>query len=195
MSTNNDARPAVGCDTEAIAAIGMRVRSLRAELGMTLQQLSAVAGVSQSMLSMVERGKASASIGTLFSVANALGVPASDLLSPDPVGSSGLLVRGDEQPIHELGDGVTWRVVRQDRIRGIEIAINEYAAGKGTTLSPIRHEGYEYGIVLEGCLTAEVGGVRYEMSAGDCIAFNSTEDHRLWNYGGVRTRALWIILR
>jgi len=178
----------------AIAAIGVRVRELRAERGLTLKTLSSAAGVSQSMLSLVERGKASASIGTLFSVASALGVKASDLFSEGPARQTGTVIRAADQPVYEIEQGVTWRVVRQDRARGVEIVINEYAPSTGSTRAPIHHEGYEYGVVLEGALTVELGGAQHIMRRGDTIGYNSAQNHKLWNYGRRRARALWIIV-
>lgn len=177
-----------------IAAIGQRVRELRGERGLTLQALSEAAGISQSMLSLVERGKASASIGTLFSIATALGVRASDLFDDDAAREhSGLVIRAAEQPLYEIEAGVTWRVVRRDRVRGLEIVVNEYAPGTGSTRSPIQHQGYEYGVVLDGALTIDINDTRHVLRRGDTIAYSSAKPHRLWNYGRTRTRALWII--
>jgi transcriptional regulator with XRE-family HTH domain len=176
-----------------IAAIGMRVRKIRTERGLTLEQLSQLAGVSQSMLSMVERGKAGASIGTLFSIATALGVVASDLFTEEGARDNPLVIRAAEQPVYEIEEGVTWRVVRRDRTRGVEIVINEYAPSTGSTQSPIQHEGYEYGVVLEGALTIDIDEARHVLRRGDTIAYSSSKRHKLWNYGRSRARALWII--
>lgn len=175
-----------------IAAIGARVRGMRTARKQTLQELSQSAGVSESMLSLIERGKASASIGTLFSIATALGVKASDLLDGS-VHPSSTVIAADEQPNYEIEPGVLWRVVRQDRARGIEIVINEYEPGTSTTRSPIRHNDYEYGIVLSGTLTVEVDGVSHVLKKGDTIAYNSQQGHRMWNDGRSRVCALWII--
>ncbi|HEY0439474.1 MAG TPA: cupin domain-containing protein [Xanthobacteraceae bacterium] len=196
MEAKEDVAEALASEhSMAIAAIGTRVRSLRQEKGLTLQQLSAAAGVSQSMLSLVERGKASASIGTLFSVATALGVPASDLLAEDPAPrQNGVVMRVSEQPLYEIEPGVTWRVVRHDRARGVEIVINEYEPETGSTQAPIHHQGYEYGVVLDGTLTVEIDGVRHVMRRGDSIAYSSSKNHKLWNYGRTRARALWMII-
>ena len=84
-----------------IEAVGARVRDFRVQKGMTLQQLGEATGVSQSMLSMVERGKASASIGTLMAVADALGVRMSDLLVTEEPARAGTVIRSAEQPIYE----------------------------------------------------------------------------------------------
>jgi transcriptional regulator with XRE-family HTH domain len=177
-----------------IEAIGARVRNYRMQKGMTLQQLSEASGVSQSMLSMVERGKTSASIGTLMAIADALGGRMSDLLVTEEPAPSREVIRLAEQPIYETDQGVTWRVVRQDRQRGVEIAINEYRAGTGSTRSPHHHTGYEYGLILEGKLTVELEGTTHLLRRGDTIAYNSSAAHKIWNFGHSSARALWIIV-
>jgi transcriptional regulator with XRE-family HTH domain len=177
-----------------IEAIGARVRNYRMQKGMTLQQLSEASGVSQSMLSMVERGKTSASIGTLMAIADALGGRMSDLLVTEEPAPSREVIRLAEQPIYKTDQGVTWRVVRQDRQRGVEIAINEYRAGTGSTRSPHHHTGYEYGLILEGKLTVELEGTTHLLRRGDTIAYNSSAAHKIWNFGRSSARALWIIV-
>lgn len=177
-----------------MASIGSRVRDARAQKGMTLQQLSDATGISQSMLSLVERGKTSASIGTLITVSDALGLRISDLLVADEPVPSGLVIRSSEQPIYETDQGVTWRVVRQDRQRGVEIAINEYGPGTGSTRSPHHHKGYEYGLVLEGELTVELDRTTHLLRRGDTIAYSSSTAHKIWNYGRSPARGLWIIV-
>jgi transcriptional regulator with XRE-family HTH domain len=184
----------LAAETEVvIAAIGARVRDYRLQKGLTLQQLADTAGISQSMLSLVERGKTGASIGTLMAIANALGTRMSDLLETDEPARAGLVIRASEQPVYETGQGVTWRVVRQDRSRGLEIAINEYAPATGSTPSLHRHRGYEYGVVLQGELTVELDGTAYLLRRGDTIAYSSSTGHKIWNYGRSPARALWII--
>jgi transcriptional regulator with XRE-family HTH domain len=177
-----------------IEAVGARVRDYRVQRSMTLQQLGEATGVSQSMLSMVERGKTSASIGTLMAIADALGVRMSDLLTTEEPAPMREVVRFAEQPVYETDQGVTWRVVRQDRQRGIEIAINEYGPGTGSTRSLHHHTGYEYGLVLVGELTVELEGTTHLLRRGDTIAYNSSTAHKIWNYGRASARGLWIIV-
>src|SRR5689334_10605997 len=83
MSENGiDALPEEIAETTAntLAAIGFRIRELRQLRALTLQELADVSGLSTSMLSLVERGRASPSIGSLIVIASALGVTMSDLL-------------------------------------------------------------------------------------------------------------------
>jgi transcriptional regulator with XRE-family HTH domain len=178
----------------ALAAIGSRIRDLRGQKALTLQALSELTGLSPSMLSLVERGQTSPSIGTLVVISSALGVHMSDLLAVEGRAARDLVSRASEQPIYETARGVLRRILREDRLRGVEVAVNEYAPDTGSAEQPVHHAGYEYGVVLEGELTVEVDGVAYVLRPGDLISYDSSRAHRIWNHGGERVRALWVNL-
>ena len=102
--------------------------------------------------------------------------------------------RRAEQPVFQTASGVLRRVLRADHARGVEVAINEYAPDTGSAATPVHHAGHEYGIVLEGKLTVEVDGTRHVLQPGDLISYESSRNHRIWNYGSERARALWVNL-
>lgn len=60
--------------------IGLRIRELRLERGMTLDQLSRAAGISASHLSRLERGQAEPSFTVAAALASQLDVSLTDLL-------------------------------------------------------------------------------------------------------------------
>ncbi|MGH7784527.1 MAG: helix-turn-helix domain-containing protein, partial [Candidatus Binatia bacterium] len=63
------------------AGIGAEVRRLRKSLDLTVAELGTAAGFSAGMLSKIENGTISSSLGTLKSLALALNVPISRLFS------------------------------------------------------------------------------------------------------------------
>lgn len=178
-----------------LAAIGSRVRELRQARGMTLQALAAACDLSPSMLSLVERGRASPSIGSLVVVASALKVTMSDLIVGEPSADERLIVRASEQQAVETAQHVVRRLLREDRLRGVSIAINEYEPHTGSASKPVTHDGFEYGYIMEGTLTIEVDGVSHELERGDLIAYNSRRPHRFWNNGPRKVRTLWFNLK
>ena len=181
--------------TVALTAIGGRIREARLSRGMTLQSLAAASGLSPSMLSLVERGRATPSIGSLIVVANALGVTMSEIVASVPTAPAGVVVRRADHQVIETAKHVIRRVLREDPSRGISIAINEYEPDTGSSDRPVSHDGYEYGLVLEGTLSIEVDGTPYVLTSGDLISYNSRKPHKMWNHGKRRLRTLWINLR
>lgn len=180
---------------DTVAAIGNRIRNLRTEQRLTLKDLGELTGVSPSMLSLVERGKTSPSIGTLVAISSALGVHMSDLIVDEKEDSDQLVSRRKDQDSFTTALGVQRRILRVDREHSVEIAINEYEPGTGSALVPTHHAGYEYGIVLKGRLAVELEGEDpQELRAGDLISYPSTVPHRIWNHSSKHVQALWINL-
>jgi len=162
---------------------------------MTLQELADVTDLSPSMLSLVERGRAAPSIQSLIVIANALNVTMSDLIVADKSDEERIVVHASDQPFVKAAQNVVRRVLREDRSRGISLAINEYEPETGSSLKRGGHSGFEYGFVLDGMLTVELENVTYQLKAGDLIAFESKRPHRFWNKGSKRARTLWINLK
>jgi transcriptional regulator with XRE-family HTH domain len=69
-------------DRGVLAAVAAKVEALRRERRLSLDQLSARAGVSKGMLVQIERQATNPSIATLCRIAAALGVSVADLLEP-----------------------------------------------------------------------------------------------------------------
>jgi mannose-6-phosphate isomerase-like protein (cupin superfamily) len=146
------------------------------------------------MLSLVERGKATPSIGSLIVICAALDVHLTDLLTDNGSVPRGPISRAAKQPTLEITKGVLHKVIRDDKMRGIEISFDEYKARTGNASSAVHHVGYEYGIVLEGELTVTLDGVQHRLMAGDLISYDSAVPHRIWNDGKEPVRTIWITL-
>jgi transcriptional regulator with XRE-family HTH domain len=81
--------PTSGDDREQLvrvrrAALGSRLRQLRAARGLTAEAVARRAGIDRSFYSEIELGKLSPRVDFLWDIAAALGVPASDLLREPP---------------------------------------------------------------------------------------------------------------
>jgi transcriptional regulator with XRE-family HTH domain len=181
-------------DTERmIRRVGFQIRRLRTDRGLTLQDVADRTGVSVSMLSMLERGVAGASISTLVAVASALGVHMSDLFErevevPSPVRKL------EEQIEVQTAAGVLRRVAHNDSVHGLEMVVNEYAPGTSSGSRPVHHSGTEFGLVLDGELIVELEGVHHALRPGDSITYRSTQPHLIRNEGQVLARAVWVNL-
>ena len=62
-------------------AFGVVISRLRSEKGMSQENLSAFAGIARSHLTMLENGRKTARIDTVFRIADALGIKPSELIS------------------------------------------------------------------------------------------------------------------
>ena len=177
---------------ETLMSLGTKLRESRRKRGLTLQSLAAETGISASMLSMVERGRASPSIGSLVALASALNVHLSDLFDRDGAGSTEPVHRLADQRVIETPEGVTRRLAVVDHEQNVEVVVNQYPAGTASAAQPLHHPGHEYGIVLEGALTIEFDDASYHLRPGDAIGYSSEHPHRIINGGKGQARALWI---
>jgi transcriptional regulator with XRE-family HTH domain len=177
---------------QTILQVGARIRTLRSRQALTLKDVAERTGVSVSMLSMLERGVASASVGTLVSVASALGVHMADLFDHPEGDEASPVKRKDEQAVLSTSEGTTRRVAHEDPTSGIELAVNEYAAGSASGLLATHHGGREFGVVVQGRLVVEVGGEEYALEPGDAVHYASTRPHRIRNDSDELAIAVWV---
>src|SRR5512140_2082835 len=77
--------------------VGVRLRELREARGTSMRQLATRSGLSANALSMIERGKASPSVSTLYKLAEALGVPITEFFAPDLQKQNAVLIKADQR--------------------------------------------------------------------------------------------------
>ena len=68
-------RPYSPTSRKAAELLGLMIRAARLERNMTAQELAERAGVSRPLLSRVEKGDMTVSLGAVFEIATILGVP------------------------------------------------------------------------------------------------------------------------
>ncbi len=179
--------------SDVLRTIGKKIRTRRLARGLTLAAVAKQTGHSASMLSLVENGKASSSVGTLVAICSVLDLHLSDLLGKDEKENK-IVTPLAEQTVLKGLQGVVHRIVADDNVHGLEITYQEYGRGTSNNHDPITHNGFEYGLILDGALEVTVDGVKHPLSAGDLISYRSTRPHRIVNRGR-RARAIWINLR
>lgn len=103
------------------------------------------------------------------------------------------IVHAGARPTIELNSGITWArlTASAEDTEFLEITY-EPSAESGKNMS--RHEGREFGFVLEGELVVELGFESYTLRPGDSIIFDSSTPHRLINTKAAPMRALWVVL-
>ena len=63
-------------DKDAVSVdVGERLRELRQERGMSMRALARASGLSANALSMIERGRTSPSVSTLYKLSEAMEIP------------------------------------------------------------------------------------------------------------------------
>jgi transcriptional regulator with XRE-family HTH domain len=185
--------PSSAPDALAEVDVGERLRSIRLLRRATLRTIAERAGVSESFLSQVERGRASASVASLRRIAGALGVSVADLFDssgpPEPE-----VLRRDERPSLSFGILGTKRLLTPRPLSHLEVFVGELDAGGSTGTEPYAHgDSEELLIVLTGKVQLELGGELHGLEAGDSIDYRSSTPHRVTNLGEEPAEVIWII--
>lgn len=196
------------------ATIGDRLREARKARGLSLRHLAAVLGVSPSLISQVETGRAKPSVNTLYALANELGISLDVLLFmdtepmtpatrhasvPDPADTSlphDPVQRASSRMSIRLGSGVVWERLTTKSIRNVDFLFVTYEVGGASSPENEfqRHSGQEWGYVLSGSLRVKIGFDEFVLGPGDAITFDSGTPHRLYNDGDEPARAVWYVL-
>ncbi len=183
--------------------IGKRIRALRQARHLTLKELADQCGLSASFLSQVERGLSSASIASLHTIAEIMGVPLGTLFQDADRRSSGVtkrtrrtakngVVKHTEEPLIRLSNAMIKYTFLSNDFPGrqFEIVIGEIQPGISYPLVP--HEGEEFGYVLDGKLKLAIEGQTYALGPGDSYHFDATRPHGYEADGKSIVRVLWV---
>jgi HTH-type transcriptional repressor of puuD len=168
------------------AAIGGRVKALRAERGLSMRDLAAQAGVSQPFVSKLERGHQLPSVPTVYALAAALGTTPGALLAPadreagdvhlpltDSAGAAPVWIAG-------VPGGAT------------QAYLFELAPGEGDG-GFAAHGGEELLMVLDGvAVSVAEGREEVEVHAGESRSIDTAVPHGVRAADGTPARVLLI---
>jgi len=175
--------------------VGVRLRHARMTRHLTLRELAAKAGCSESMVSKVENGRALPSLTTLHRICRVLDLTVGQLfakLNEPP----GVLTRAGERAVldmHPLRPDSSIKLqvlIPFDPQNLLEGSILLIAPGSAPEL--ISHQGEEVGYVIEGTLEITVGATKYVAHAGDSVHFRSEIPHGYRNPGPKPARVIVI---
>jgi transcriptional regulator with XRE-family HTH domain/mannose-6-phosphate isomerase-like protein (cupin superfamily) len=204
--------------------MGDHLRDARRRRHLSLRDLAGRLGLSASLISQVETGRARPSVSTLYAIANELDVSLDELLfndvarsarvteaplavvraeSPSSPTSPGAghaagepVQRATDRKVIRLASGVVWERLTTESIPGIDFLYVTYEVGGASSPEHEfqRHGGHEWGFVISGRLGVTIGFEEHELGPGDSISIDSTVPHRLYNRGTVPVHGIWFVL-
>ena len=176
---------------------GEKIRIVRERRGRTLREVAEAAGVSESLVSQIERNRVSPAIDTLLALADALDLDLDlEYLFEDYRRDRSVhVVRWSERTSFAT-HGVLYERLAQlegqagDGIEAYRITLKPQAKTQGKEYG---HPGWELGIVEEGRGELTVGNAAYTLEAGDSVSFRAESPHVLANTGEGPLEVFWII--
>jgi transcriptional regulator with XRE-family HTH domain len=149
------------------SGLGPRLRLVREERGLSARELARRVGCSASLISQIERGISAPSVGVLYALATELAASLDYLFGvepgPDAPASArpaalpdghGLVQHAASRASIDLASGVRWERLTprsDDRTDFLEV-IYKPDGHSTDERRALRHDGYEYGLVLFGRL-------------------------------------------
>ena len=181
-------------DQEAISVdVAHRLRALREDREMSMRALARRSGLSANALSMIERGRVSPSVSTLYKLADALGISITRFFGGEPTRQDVVLVRAPERTRVPFVRGV-WEALGGETFSGrVEPFLFTLDAGGSSGNSVMVHTGQEFVFCLRGNLEYLVEKQRLELGAGDSLLFAAHLKHRWRNPGPTVVNALVVL--
>jgi XRE family transcriptional regulator, regulator of sulfur utilization len=172
-------------------AFGVRLKSLREGMDLSLRELADRSGVSAPMLSQVERGETSPTLAVAERIASGLELSLSQLLRLDETDGVSV-VRASER---RRGGGKKHRYeVLTPPLPGLraEVSLHTLALGASTAGpdDPPMHEpgSRETAVVERGPVRLVCGSTAYDLEEGDSVTFDSDLPHHFENPGDGEAR-------
>lgn len=175
---------------------GNKIRQIRIKKSITMKEVAEKTGVSESLISQIERDKISPSIETLLNIAGCLEIDLDYLFKDYKQTKAVNIVRKSERKRVEF-DNVLYEHLskttggdKEHEMEAYHLTINPgYASGS----NEYGHVGKELGVIVEGEGEFSIGNEKYQLYKGDSISFESDIPHKLTNTGNGILRAFWVI--
>ena len=161
--------------------IGFAVKTHRVLAELTLTELSARSGVSTAMISKIERGQVSASLGTLEALAQGIGVPLINFFAGTVERSDvSFVAAGEGVTVQRLGSGYGHSYKLIGRAEAHHVSFESFSVTLEAPLGarPLyQHQGIEFIHVTDGEMVYGCGDEAYHMRPGDSLSFDSNAAH------------------
>jgi transcriptional regulator with XRE-family HTH domain len=173
---------------DIIIQISNRLRDLRKEKNITLQELADAAGVSKGMLSQVENSRAIPSLTVLLNLIRSLEIDFNaffkdiNLITPD---SKVIFRKKDQYQSFEKenAEGFYYQRLFSTTIHDYHTDFVLLRLTKDARRPPVKTDAFEFKYLLSGKVQYQIGAESYDMEAGDSLFFDASELHNPLNTG------------
>ena len=169
--------------------IGKKLKELRIQNDLTLEDLASRCELTKGFLSQVERNLTTPSIATLQDIVEALGTNLSEFFREE---EEKQIVFSTQDFFEDKQDDYTieWVIPNAQRNEMEPILLTIHPHKKSHELSS--HNGEEFGYILKGNVTLVRGNKRYKLKAQETFYLDGTKSHYLYNHGNSDAKVLWI---
>ena len=171
--------------------IGIKIKQLRLEDGLTQVQLANRCELTKGCISQIENNLTSPSISTLTDILEVLGSSLGEFFD-DSEEEAYVFTKEDyyEKSDEDLKNKITWIVPNAQKYEMEPIILELEPGGKSHEDQP--HNGEEFGYVLKGSIILRVGKKKYIVNEGESFYYNANKFHYLENNQKEKSVVLWV---
>lgn len=173
---------------------GEKLRQVREHKGYTLKVVAQRAGVSESLVSQIERNHVSPAIDTLLVLADVLDINLEYLFEEYKRDRPVEIIRAGERPSLREDKILFEGLAKQSGSDpSIEAYIMKIPAGSQTHRGSYGHLGREIGYITKGKALLTYGNQEFVLEEGDSVSFSASASHIVQNIGDVDMEAIWVV--
>ena len=174
----------------SVMDIGAKIKELRILNGLTQEELADRSELSKGFISQLENDLTSPSISTLEDILQCLGMTLNDFFTEEE--STVQIVFGNEDYFEkideELKNKTEWIIPNAQKNIMEPIRLTLKAGGETYPDNP--HEGEEFGYVLKGEITINIGSEKYRAKTGEAFYYRPDKKHHITSKKGAEI--LWV---
>lgn len=169
--------------------IGKKLRELRQQKDLTLDDLASRSELTKGFLSQVERNLTTPSIPTLEDILEALGSSLSEFFHEEP--EQQIVFSAQDFFVDEKEEyTIEWIVPNAQKNEMEPILLTLHPRQKSHEMAA--HHGEEFGYVLKGSVTLVCGNKKYKLKAQETFYLEGKKSHYLYNHSSSDAKILWI---
>jgi transcriptional regulator with XRE-family HTH domain len=183
--------------------LGLKIRKLRQERRLTLQELADLIGLSKPLLSQIENDQVTPPLATLLKIAKGLKVGIHFFFEDESDRRKLVLMRGDQgvaslasrrRPKSDAPQGYRYRSLAPGiRHKQMEPFLVEFELTEWDDRFFYSHEGEEFLYIVAGELEFHFGKEIMRLQPGDSIFYDSSEPHGYVTVGVQPARAVAVL--
>ena len=182
-------------DKDAISIdVGERLAQLRNERNLSQRALAKLSGISPNALNLIEQGKSSPTVSTLYKVADGLEVPVTVFFQVEDQKTQDVVFKKrSERTRVPFTRGVWEGLGGETFFDRVEPFVLTLEVGGSSGPYYIKHDGHEFVLCLRGSLEYEIEETKYLLEPGDSLLFSAKMEHRWRNTGKVVVNVLFVL--
>ena len=161
--------------------IGERLKEVRQNRRLTLDDVSRLTEVSKPMLGQIERGQSSPTINTLWKISTGLKTPLSAFLKTQETEYNIVDLKGNDAVTESNGQMRAYPLFTFDPVRSFELFFIEFDSGCSHDSQKHLDGVEEYCIVLQGKLDLVLDGKKITLDQDQAIRFRADILHSYLN--------------